>query len=41
MYTNMSDLTERTPIIERGLGMHKLIRCDETQRLFKLIVLGC
>lgn len=26
MYTNMSDLTERTPIIDRGLGMHKMIR---------------
>lgn len=26
MYTNMSDLTERTPIIDRGLGLHKLIR---------------
>ncbi|MCO5614625.1 hypothetical protein L7F22_068909 [Adiantum nelumboides] len=26
MYTNMSDLTERTPIIDRGLGMHKQIR---------------
>lgn len=26
MYTNMSDLSERTPIIDRGLGLHKLIR---------------
>ena len=26
MYTNMSDLTERTPVIDRGLGLHKLIR---------------
>ncbi|PWN41676.1 glycoside hydrolase [Ceraceosorus guamensis] len=26
MYTNMSDLTERTPIIDRGLAMHKMIR---------------
>lgn len=26
MYTNMSDLTEFTPVIERGLGLHKLIR---------------
>jgi 1,4-alpha-glucan branching enzyme len=28
MYTNMSDLTELTPIIDRGLGFHKLIRRD-------------
>lgn len=27
MYTNMSDLTERTPIIDRGLAFHKMIRC--------------
>lgn len=26
MYTNMSDLTERTPIIDRGLAFHKMIR---------------
>lgn len=26
MYTNMSDLTERTPIIDRGLALHKMIR---------------
>jgi 1,4-alpha-glucan branching enzyme len=26
MYTNMSDLTERTPIIDRGLALHKIIR---------------
>ncbi|CAO1637318.1 unnamed protein product [Sympodiomycopsis kandeliae] len=26
MYTNMSDLTERTEIIDRGLAFHKLIR---------------
>ncbi|CDZ98664.1 glycoside hydrolase family 13 protein [Phaffia rhodozyma] len=26
MYTHMSDLTEMTPVIERGLGFHKLIR---------------
>ncbi|EPQ26723.1 uncharacterized protein PFL1_05702 [Pseudozyma flocculosa PF-1] len=26
MYTNMSDLTERTPVIDRGLSLHKLIR---------------
>ncbi|UZJ56056.1 hypothetical protein CBS101457_005376 [Exobasidium rhododendri] len=26
MYTNMSDLTERTPIIDRGLSLHKIIR---------------
>ncbi|KAF9518695.1 glycoside hydrolase family 13 protein [Hydnum rufescens UP504] len=26
MYTNMSDLTELTPIIERGLSLHKIIR---------------
>jgi len=26
MYTNMSDLTERTPVIDRGLALHKLIR---------------
>lgn len=27
MYTNMSDLTEYTPIIDRGLAFHKMIRC--------------
>lgn len=26
MYTNMSDFTERTPIIDRGLALHKMIR---------------
>ncbi|PAV21148.1 glycoside hydrolase family 13 [Pyrrhoderma noxium] len=26
MYTNMSDLTELTPIIDRGISLHKLIR---------------
>lgn len=26
MYTNMSDLSEWTPVIERGMGLHKLIR---------------
>ncbi|KNZ77177.1 1,4-alpha-glucan-branching enzyme [Termitomyces sp. J132] len=26
MYTNMSDLTEMTPIIARGLALHKMIR---------------
>lgn len=26
MYTNMSDLTQRTPIIDRGLALHKMIR---------------
>ncbi|KAJ7232223.1 glycoside hydrolase family 13 protein [Mycena haematopus] len=26
MYTNMSDLTEMTPIISRGLALHKMIR---------------
>lgn len=26
MYTNMSDLTEYTPIIDRGLALHKMIR---------------
>lgn len=26
MYTNMSDLTERTPVIDRGLAFHKMIR---------------
>jgi 1,4-alpha-glucan branching enzyme len=26
MYTNMSDLTEMTPIISRGIALHKLIR---------------
>ncbi|GAA5912151.1 hypothetical protein JCM6882_003068 [Rhodosporidiobolus microsporus] len=26
MYTNMSDLTERTPTIDRGLALHKMIR---------------
>ncbi len=26
MYTNMSTLTELTPIIDRGLALHKMIR---------------
>lgn len=26
MYTNMSDLTEWTPIIDRGMALHKMIR---------------
>ncbi|KAJ1918438.1 alpha-1,4-glucan branching enzyme [Mycoemilia scoparia] len=26
MYTNMSDLTDRTPIIDRGIALHKMIR---------------
>ncbi|KDN51339.1 glycoside hydrolase family 13 protein [Tilletiaria anomala UBC 951] len=26
MYTNMSDMTDRTPIIDRGLALHKMIR---------------
>src|ERR1700693_2919564 len=26
MYTNMSTLTEFTPVIERGMGLHKMIR---------------
>jgi len=26
MYTNMSDLTERTPVIDRGMALHKMIR---------------
>ncbi|KAI9015855.1 1,4-alpha-glucan-branching enzyme GBE1 [Phycomyces nitens] len=26
MYTNMSDLTELTPVIDRGMSLHKLIR---------------
>lgn len=26
MYTNMSDMTERTAIIDRGLSLHKMIR---------------
>ncbi|KAJ1658732.1 alpha-1,4-glucan branching enzyme [Dispira simplex] len=26
MYTHMSDLTERTPIIDRGMALHKMIR---------------
>ncbi|KAG8961275.1 alpha-1,4-glucan branching enzyme [Tulasnella sp. 419] len=26
MYTNMSDMSAMTPIIERGLGLHKIIR---------------
>ncbi|KAI7855891.1 1,4-alpha-glucan-branching enzyme GBE1 [Circinella umbellata] len=26
MYTNMSDMTDRTPIIDRGMALHKLIR---------------
>lgn len=26
MYTNMSDLSELTPVIDRGLALHKLIR---------------
>jgi 1,4-alpha-glucan branching enzyme len=28
MYTNMSDLTEYTPIIARGIALHKMIRYD-------------
>jgi 1,4-alpha-glucan branching enzyme len=27
MYTHMSDLSERTPVIDRGLALHKMIRC--------------
>lgn len=27
MYTHMSDITERTPVIDRGLSLHKMIRC--------------
>lgn len=26
MYTNMSDLSELTPVVDRGLALHKLIR---------------
>jgi 1,4-alpha-glucan branching enzyme len=26
MYTNMSDLSPRTPVIERGMALHKMIR---------------
>ena len=26
MYTNMSSFTERTPVIDRGMGLHKMIR---------------
>ena len=26
MYTNMSDLTEYTPVIARGIALHKMIR---------------
>jgi 1,4-alpha-glucan branching enzyme len=26
MYTNMSDLTDRTPTIDRGIALHKMIR---------------
>ena len=26
MYTNMSDLTEYTPIIARGIALHKMVR---------------
>ncbi|KAI8818797.1 1,4-alpha-glucan branching enzyme [Fimicolochytrium jonesii] len=26
MYTNMSDLTELTPVVDRGLSLHKMIR---------------
>jgi 1,4-alpha-glucan branching enzyme len=26
MYTNMSDLTELTPVIDRGMALHKMIR---------------
>ncbi|KAG8773296.1 alpha-1,4-glucan branching enzyme [Serendipita sp. 397] len=32
MYTNMSDLTDRTPIIDRGLALHKMIRCGVCAR---------
>jgi 1,4-alpha-glucan branching enzyme len=27
MYTHMSDLSERTQVIDRGLALHKMIRC--------------
>lgn len=27
MYTHMSDLSELTPVIDRGLALHKIIRC--------------
>lgn len=33
MYTNMSDLTERTPTIDRGLALHKMIRFVERCQL--------
>jgi 1,4-alpha-glucan branching enzyme len=26
MYTNMSELSDRTPVIDRGLALHKMIR---------------
>lgn len=26
MYTHMSDMTELTPVIDRGLALHKIIR---------------
>ena len=26
MYTNMSTLTDNTPIIQRGIALHKMIR---------------
>lgn len=26
LYTNMSTLTENTPIIDRGISLHKMIR---------------
>lgn len=32
MYTHMSDLSERTPVIDRGLGLHKMIRWAEKYR---------
>lgn len=30
MYTNMSDLSELTEVVQRGLALHKLIRCVRT-----------
>lgn len=28
MYTNMSDLTTLTPVVDRGIALHKMIRYE-------------
>ena len=34
MYTNMSVLSPMTPVIHRGLALHKLIRYGQAERAF-------